>query len=308
MGREEPMREFPNVVLVVPVYGREDVFTTVTFLRQQVYADKLSFVIVDNGNGVELSEKLAGLAGKDCEVVRLDRNTGGSGAFRAGMTKAMEKSECGNIWLLDDDALVNERTLPALIEEWDLLVAEGRNPGAIGSAMLGRMMPDRIIEVGSAISRLTSKQCPRFHGLTLTEVGLRTDRVEYVAAASLLTSAEVLRSVGIFEDVFIHFDDIEWCFRVAAAGYGVYATTKSSVNHMESGAKVSDWIFYYNYRNRLWFLKRHLPILHNLVFCEMLAALCLFCLMGRWAKSRMIWIGMRHSLSGELLMRDELPS
>ena len=296
-----------RATVVIPVFGREDVFGTVAFLREREYARRLRFVVVDNGNADGLSAKLSALKGDDCEVVRLARNSGGSGAFRAGMAAALERDGRGFVWLLDDDALVNERTLPALVGEWRRLSEEGGKPGAVGSAMLGRRNPGTVIEVGSGISRLTSKQRPRFHGKTLAEIGERTDAVEYVAAASLLTTAEVLREVGVFEDVFIHFDDIDWCFRVRAAGYGVFATTRSCVNHMEGSAKVANWIVYYNYRNRLWFLKRHFPALHKLVFCEMLAALCLFVGLGRSAKARMVWLGMRHSVSGRLLMRDELP-
>jgi len=305
-GRAATVRTW-CVSVIVPVYGREDVFVTVDFLRRQEYASHLHFVVVDNGNLPALSTRLASLNGDDCDVVRLDRNSGGSGAFRAGMAAVLAKEGERYVWFLDDDALVNERTLPALVEEWRSLEASGRNPGAVGSAMLGRLDTGRIIEVGSGISRLTSKQRPRFHGKTLAEVGDRTDAVEYVAAASLLTSSAVLRKVGVFADVFIHFDDIDWCFRVAEAGYGVFATTRSYVNHMEGMAKVANWIVYYNYRNRLWFLGNHLPVLHKLVFCEMLAALVLFWSLRKTVKVKMMWLGMRHSISGKLLMRDELP-
>lgn len=297
-----------ETIVIIPVFGRQDVFTTVEFLRRQSYAADLRFIIVDNGNTKELSSRLATLKGDDCEIVRLERNLGGSGAFRAGMMATLAHDDSRFVWLLDDDALVNEFTLPGLQEEWNRLVAAGDRPGAIGSAMLGRLEKEKIIEVGSRISRLTSKMRPYFHGMTLESVGQRTDRVEYVAAASLITSTDILRRIGIFEDVFIHFDDIDWCFRVAKAGYGVYATTRSYVNHMEGKAKAANWVIYYNYRNRLWFLKRHLPFLHKVVVVEMLAALILAWLMNMREKATLVRLGIRHSMSGELLMRDELPA
>lgn len=295
-----------RVLVVIPVYGREDVFVTVAFLRRQAYAASLRFVVIDNGNGPALATRLAGLAGPDCEVIRLERNRGGSGAFRAGMQAALKRPDDTFVWLLDDDALVNERTLPALLGEWRRLSGEGRRPGAVGSAMMGRLEPERMIELGSAISRVTSKQCPRFRGKTLDEVGERTDPVEYVAAASLLTTVGVLRDVGIFEDVFIHFDDIEWNFRLHRRGYSVYATSRSCVNHIEKAAKVSDWIEYYNVRNRLWFLQSYFPLLHKAIVLERLARTALYRLAGRRELARMMWLGLCHSFSGRLLMRDEL--
>ena len=295
-----------SVLVVIPVFGREDVFTTVGFLRTRPYAGSLRFIIIDNGNGPALSERLAGLAGPDCEVIRLERNRGGSGAFRAGMQAALKRPDDTFVWLLDDDALVNDRTLPALLEEWKRLSGEGRRPGAVGSAMMGRVEPDRMIELGSAISRITSKQRPRFRGRTLAEVGERTAPVEYVAAASLLTTVGVIREVGIFEDVFIHFDDIEWNFRLHQRGYSVYATSKSHVNHIEKVAKISNWIEYYNVRNRLWFLRRHLPLLHKVIVLERLVRVVLYSCLGRRELARMMGLGLRHSFSGRLLMRDEL--
>ena len=295
-----------SVLAVIPVFGREDVFTTVDFLRTRSYAGSLRFIVIDNGNGPALSARLAGLAGPDCEVVRLERNRGGSGAFRAGMQAALKRSDDTFVWLLDDDALVNDRTLPALLEEWKRLSDEGNRPGAVGSAMMGRVDPERMIELGSAISRITSKQCPRFRGKTLAEVGERTDPVEYVAAASLLTTVGVLRDVGIFEDVFIHFDDIEWNFRLHRRGYSVYATSKSHVNHIEKVAKISDWIEYYNVRNRLWFLRSYFPLLHKAIALERLARTALYWLVGRRELARMMGLGLCHSFSGRLLMRDEL--
>ena len=295
-----------SVLAVIPVFGREDVFTTVEFLRTRPYAGSLRFIIIDNGNGPVLSTRLAGLAGPDCEVIRLERNLGGSGAFRAGMQAALKRPDDTFVWLLDDDALVNDRTLPALLEEWRRLSDEGCRPGAVGSAMMGRVDPERMIELGSAISRITSKQCPRFKGKTLAEVGERTDPVEYVAAASLLTTVGVLRDVGIFEDVFIHFDDIEWNFRLHRKGYSVYATSKSHVNHIEKVAKISDWIEYYNVRNRLWFLRDYFPLLHKAIVLERLVRAALYRLAGRRELARLMWLGLCHSFSGRLLMRDEL--
>ena len=295
-----------TISVIIPVYGREDVFTTVDFLRTRSYAGSLGFIIIDNGNGPALSAQLAGLAGPDCEVIRLERNRGGSGAFRAGMQAALKRPDDTFVWLLDDDALVNDRTLPALLEEWKRLSDEGNRPGAVGSAMMGRVDPERMIELGSAISRITSKQCPRFRGKALAEVGERTDPVEYVAAASLLTTVGVLRDVGIFEDVFIHFDDIEWNFRLHRRGYSVYATSKSHVNHIEKVAKISDWIEYYNVRNRLWFLRSYFPLLHKVIVLERLARTVLYWLVGRRELARMMGLGLCHSFSGRLLMRDEL--
>ena len=77
-----------SIPVVIPVFGREDVFGTVALLRSQEYAAQVRFIVIDNGNEAELSARLASLSGEDCRVVRFDENRGGSAAYIAGMEAA----------------------------------------------------------------------------------------------------------------------------------------------------------------------------------------------------------------------------
>ena len=45
----------PSVPVIIPVYGRDDVFATVEMLRAQAYAAAIRFIVIDNGNGPELA-------------------------------------------------------------------------------------------------------------------------------------------------------------------------------------------------------------------------------------------------------------
>ena len=49
------------IPVVIPVFGREDVFATVERLRAQAYASQLRFVVIDNGNAAELSGQYVGV-------------------------------------------------------------------------------------------------------------------------------------------------------------------------------------------------------------------------------------------------------
>ena len=71
----------PLVPTVIPVYGREDVFSTMAFLRARPYADTLRFIVVDNGNSEVLSARLKELEGDDCQVLSFSENRGGSAAY-----------------------------------------------------------------------------------------------------------------------------------------------------------------------------------------------------------------------------------
>ena len=298
-----------DIAVIIPVFGREDVFTTVSFLRGTADAPRLRFIVIDNGNAPALSERLAALAASDCEVVKLPTNRGGSGAYRAGMMRAMEMGGIAYLWLLDDDAMPNERTLPGLLSVFQEEGARGGKPvGAVGSAMLGKMYPYKVTEVGSSVRTWRGGMKRRLTSKDIRNLGDRTDDVDFCAAASLLASREAVEKAGIFEDIFIHWDDIDWCYRVREAGFRVVATTRSTVNHLEDTGKASEWIIYYDVRNSLWFARRHIPLLARWFWRYYTWKGTLWChYHGKKATLRMVALGVRHAKTGELLMRNELP-
>lgn len=171
------------VTAVIPVYAREDVFGTLEALGgfPRVGAE-LRAIVVDNGNGETLSERLAGLPRRHgwCTVVRLRENRGGAGAFRAGMMAALRRG-ADFVWLLDDDAAVDAGTLPGLLAEFLRLEGQGVRVGAVGSALLGRRDPTRVTEVGGAVGRLTGRLRLRHAGADIRALGPVTEETEYVA-------------------------------------------------------------------------------------------------------------------------------
>lgn len=240
--------------VIVPVFGREDVFLTVAMLRSQEYAGSLRFIVIDNGNGPELSAHLAALAGEDCHVVRLEENRGGSAAYIAGVDFARKNyPESPYVWLLDDDAKPNVKTLPALIETMELLVADDPRTASVGSTVVSVKDADRIVECGASFSPFLGHAFPKLAGCSLVDVGHRTLSVDYAAACSLLVNVAAVKACGFWEDVFIHFDDIEWGLRVTKAGWRNYATTASTVVHPEfDPEKAGPWVCYFDSRNMLW--------------------------------------------------------
>ena len=251
-----------SIPVVIPVFGREDVFATIEMLRSQVYAAALRFVVIDNGNGSELSARLAALAGDDCRIVRFEENRGGSAAYIAGMDFAIKNyPESRYVWLLDDDAKPNAQTLPALVDEMERLVAENSRAASVGSTVVNAKNPDRIIECGASFSPFLGHAFPKLAGCRLSAVGCRAVPVDYAAACSLLVNVAAVEVCGFWEDVFIHFDDIEWGLRVTKAGWRNYATTASTVVHPEfDPEKAGPWVCYFDSRNMLWLASKYGPL------------------------------------------------
>lgn len=297
------------VTAVIPVYGREDVFGTMEALDGFPHEGvDLRAIVVDNGNAEALANRLFELPRRYawCTVVRLRENRGGAGAFRAGMAVALRQG--GDfVWLLDDDALVNERTLPGLLAEYQRLEQSGVRVGAVGSTLLGRKHPNRVTEVGGAIGKLSGRLRLRLQGADIRSVGQITVETEYVAAASLLVRTGVLRDVGLFEDIFIHYDDVEWCFRLRRAGYRNFATTHSTVAHAEWEGKIAPWVLYYDARNLLRFLRRYRLLACVLTRLRLWLQKCFLTMHGAGSVAHLITLGVQHARTGELLTRRQLP-
>ena len=247
------------VAVVIPVYGRDDALATVPFLQRQAYADALRIIVVDNGNEPDRSARLRGLASDHVTVVSFRENQGGSAAYIAGMDTARRKfPACRYVWLLDDDATPNADTLPGLVDAMDGLLAAQPQTASVGSTVVSVSDAGRIIECGASFSVLLCHAFPKLAGRRLAEVGNRIFRVDYAAACSLLVNVAAVEACGFWEDVFIHFDDIEWGLRVTRGGWRNYATTASTVVHPEfDPEKAGAWICYFDVRNMLWLAAKH---------------------------------------------------
>lgn len=253
------MQRAKTIPVVIPVFGREDVFETLARLRSQEYAAQMRFIVIDNGNEAELSAHLASLAGENCHVVRFEENRGGSAAYIAGMDFARRNyPESSYVWLLDDDAKPNAETLPSLVETMDRLVAENPRTASVGSTVVSAKDPDRIVECGASFNPLLGHAFPKLGGCRLSSVGQQVVRVDYAAACSLLVNVAAVEACGFWGDVFIHFDDIEWGLRVTKAGWRNYATTTSTVVHPEfDPEKAGPWVCYFDSRNMLWLASKY---------------------------------------------------
>ncbi|MBQ9726256.1 MAG: glycosyltransferase family 2 protein [Kiritimatiellae bacterium] len=251
-----------KISVVTPVFRREDVFKTVAFLEAQPFWPRLRMVVVDNGNPPELSARLRALEAKGIDVVSLAENRGGSGAYFAGMDHAMRAhADTDLVWLLDDDAEPNARTLPALLEVYAERSAESGRVAAVVSTIVSRQHPGIVVETG-AIAAPGKKSVFPNRGAKIAELPDEDVEVVYGAAASMLVAKECVRECGFFENLFIHFDDIEWGYRVTQKrGWKIFATTRSAVVHPEfkGVSKSGAWVSYYDARNEFWFCRKHAP-------------------------------------------------
>ena len=271
------MKEHPEILVIIVTWNNKKfVLSLLSSVKKLAYpADRLDILVVDNASGDGTAEAIR----KDFPDVRLLVNTenlGGCGGFNTGLAWAFSRPEASYdyLWLLDNDVQVQQN---ALIELVKLLEAHP-DVAVAGSTMMQLDRPWRINEMGAFVDRNSGhlflhrhkEDVSGFQNQGLDEL-LQGDRdlsilledcpqwldVDYVAAASLLVRFQVAREAGLWDDFFIHFDDVEWCLRIARMGHRIAVSARSLIWHLSAEYKVPTWILYYDNRNMLYLVQRH---------------------------------------------------
>jgi len=265
---------------------------------------RLDVLVVDNnstdGSRSALTARFPGVA-----VVNTGSNLGGSGAFRLGLRHAM-KHRYDLVWLHDNDAFSSRHVLRHYLSTLERFGGEA----LVGGSMHQLEAPRLLNEVGGFFGRDRSIDIHLpLQGLRSTRAFRRDDRrieADFLAFANMLMPVEVVRRIGLPEDFFLHYDDIEFCLRARAAGYPVVAVPAAVFWHESWHAKPTTWIQYYNTRNSLWTVALRLPDkLRRRRLLWMLSA-AMNIVSGRLALAGAILDGLRDQAHG-VMGRVEVP-
>ncbi len=235
-----------RVTAVIPCYNRrrdvELLLGDLERVRLRSAGTDLRVIVVDNASerplsGLEAPGKLR------VEHVRLEKNTGGSGGFNAGIARCLESGvpcdSCGFIWLLDSDARVDAGALEALLVAMDA----DEELVAVGSS-LADPETGEVFEMGGHVDRT--------HGEYVQPAPARGDRVrrvEYVAACSLLVRRWAVERAGPMADLFVSGDDVEWCLRLSRETGGAIGAAPGSRAVHPRPDRMRTWARYYAARN-----------------------------------------------------------
>lgn len=190
----------------------------------------LEVIVVDNASEPPLKDRVRVPRGLSIEFLRLPTNTGGSGGYNAGMAHALALGRRTGlpaefIWLLDSDAAPDQDALLGLVRAMDAY----EQFVAIGSSIADPATGE-IFEIGGRLDPFLGQYHPMYSAQRPPPC--RTSEVVYAAACSLMVRPAAIEQVGLFPDVFLNGDDVEWCVRLArGTGMKIGATQDSVVRH-----------------------------------------------------------------------------
>jgi GT2 family glycosyltransferase len=243
---------FPRVGVVILTWNKKDyILALLDSLAKQPYPN-WDVLVVDNCSSDHTKEAVLEKH-PWVDLVTTPVNLGGSGGFNAGLCTMLKRGGYDYVWLLDNDVVVEPGALEVLVE-----TLESRPDAAVaGSHMIQLDRPDTTNEIGADVDLARGRLLLGHHTWLSWLHQDEVFEVDYVAAASLLVRFPVLEEVGIWDDFFIHYDDVDWCLRIRGAGYAVLACAASRIRHLSANAKRVTWILYYDIRNILYLQDKH---------------------------------------------------
>ncbi len=185
----------------------------------------LNIFVVDNAS---TDDSVASIQAEfpSVHVIRNQVNEGGTGGFNAGLHQVISENKYHYVWLLDNDARVQENTLK------EMITAMNSDPtiGIVGSRIVDINNRSVTVETGGKIRWDIMGTDPLNRNSTS---GYRKIiDADYVAICSALVRTSALKRVGLMDKrFFIFWDDMDWGLCFKKYGYRVACATKSIVYH-----------------------------------------------------------------------------
>lgn len=217
----------------------------------------LKIIVVNQGDHFS-NPDLASLANNSDHVALITQaNLGGSGGFTRTMVEALQLDGVTHHLLMDDDIILDARTVPALAR----VLQYAHDDVAIGGAMLDLEQPHVLYEAGGKANADTTYDSLH-HIIDLkvpASLSLMTEAQEadYNAWWCCAFPMSAIRKAGLPLPFFIHVDDVEYGVRLRGCGVPTIPFPGIAVWHAPFYAKNSEWQRYYGIRNRLIMASAH---------------------------------------------------
>jgi len=218
---------------------------------KRMYYKNYRVILVDNGStdgsGFRIKERF-----RDVQFLRSEENLGFAGGCNMGIRYSLENSRANYILLLNNDAVVSESLLTALLET----VQPDRAIGIAGAVNYYYFWPDKVHMAAHRFFWWLGMQ-----GI-LTAIEGKSKEVQSVSGCCMMIKKEVAQKTGLFDErFFIYYEDADLCLRARKAGFKVVAVSAAKVWHKVNkvlGTKTPREYYIYT-RNQPLFMIKHCP-------------------------------------------------
>ncbi len=250
----------PKVAIVILNWnGRKFLQQFLPFVLQSTYANK-EVIVADNASTDDsvlfLREHFPQVT-----IISLQKNFG----YAKGYNEALNQVQGDYYVLLNSDVEVSAGWIEPVIE----LMEKDKTIGAAQPKILSYHNRDFFEYAGAAGGWLDYMGYPFARGRVFDtcekDEGQYDDAlpVFWASGAAMFVKARAYQQLkGLDNYFFAHMEEIDFCWRLQLAGFGVYACPQSKVYHVGAGTlkKESMQKIFLNFRNNLIMLGKNLPL------------------------------------------------
>lgn len=248
----------PRVSIILVNWNSYQVTLECLLSLRKIDYRNFEVIVVDNGSVDSSADQLLASA-PEIRLIKTGANLGFAGGNNAGMRNALARG-ADYVLLLNNDTVVAQDFLTQMMR-----VAESDPAiGALSPKIFFFDRPDRL-NYGGGEHRLF-RLFPKVLGLRQKDDGRfgAVREVTFLTGCALLIKANVLRQVGVLEEVYFHFyEDIEWSLRLVKAGHKGVFVPQAVVWHKEHYVtdrnQSTGFIEFYLARNNVIFARKHVP-------------------------------------------------
>lgn len=243
------------VALILNMNRRDDTLACIASLRAMTYPAEI--VVIDNvstDGSVEAIQE----AYPTVKILETGTRLGYSTGNNLGFDHLLSSMDADAVLVLNDDTLAEPDMLAGLVAEFG---ARG------GNAVVGpevRYADERQVIwcAGGAIDWRRGYTV----NLAIDTPTKGTDQpafdTSFIVGCAMLIPIEALRSVGGFDPrYFMYWEEVDWCVRARKVGYQMRIVPSAVLYHKvpRNPGGPTPRVLYYLTRNRLIFLRKHLP-------------------------------------------------
>lgn len=314
------MAHRPKIAIVYLLYyhNKSYVDDAVSALKKMTYPkDQVEFVIVSNEHPQDgsflyyIEDTVMPLSGKEIPHVTVlpqKGNSGFAGGCNAGTDWALENG-FDYVYYHNNDGFFAANALESIVDAME----EDKTIGIAQSLLLLHPDTDLINTAGNSFHYLGFGFCDEYR-TPVANVHLPAVKdIAYASGAGFLVRSDLVKEFGSWDhDFFLYHEDLEWSFRLRAAGYRVVVVRDSVFYHKyQFGRSVEK--FFWMERNRyavmLMFFKWPTLLLILPMMIVMEVGLWLFAIKGKWVGKRVdvwkywmkpsswkLWLGKRKNI------------
>ena len=257
-----------NLSIIILSFNTKDILDNClkSILKNSKEID-MEIIVIDN-HSTDGSPEFISMNYPNIILIENDSNEGFSKANNQGIKIAKGKY----ILLLNSDTLVEKDSLKDLVN----FMESHKEIGVVGPQLLNtdhskQASVGRFPDLLSVFIMLFFEhwQQNRFVRTSFDKL----TEADWVMGAALMIRKNILEKTGLLdENIFMYYDEVEWCYRIKKAGFKVYYYPKPKIVHLwqKSSQSGREAPILANYKSLVYFYRKHKSVIEQVLLIFLL--------------------------------------